>query len=294
MRTMPKRLLAISAALSMMALAACGSSNTATPTTQSTTTSTATGTASGSTNPCPNPPTNAAGELLVGAEFPAPPFEIPPLSNPTGFEVDVINEIAKRLEIPTVKWENFPFTRAVTVGLVPPFDLDINEITITPERAQVVDFSDPYFDANQGLMVRNDTPIASATTLAELKQYQLGSQASTTGLAYIKDTIEPDKTPLEFDTITTAANALVLAKSMDGFVMDVPIVIGLTKESQYAGTSVIGQFITNEKYGILFKKGNPLVSCVNQVLAQMQSDGSLDAMKEQWFPGITEVPTISG
>ena len=267
MRTMPKRLLAISAALSMMALAACGSSNTATPTTQSTTTSTATGTASGSTNPCPNPPTNAAGELLVGAEFPAPPFEIPPLSNPTGFEVDVINEIAKRLEIPTVKWENFPFTRAVTVGLVPPFDLDINEITITPERAQVVDFSDPYFDANQGLMVRNDTPIASATTLAELKQYQLGSQASTTGLAYIKDTIEPDKTPLEFDTITTAANALVLAKSMDGFVMDVPIVIGLTKESQYAGTSVI---------------------------AQMQSDGSLDAMKEQWFPGITEVPTISG
>ena len=54
--------------------------------------------------------------------------------------------------------------------------------------------------------------------------------------------------------------------------MDVPIVIGLTKESQYAGTSVIGQFITNEKYGILFKKGNPLVSCVNQVLAQIKAD----------------------
>src|SRR5580765_5293874 len=212
MRNISTRILAILAALSMVILVACGSNEPASPTTLPATT----GTTTASADACANPPVNTAGQLLVGAEFPAPPFEIPPLSNPTGFEVDLINEIAKRLNISTVKWENFPFTRAVTVGLQPPFDLDINEITITPDRAQVVDFSDPYFDANQGLMVRDGTPIASATTLAELKQYQLGSQASTTGLAYIKDTIKPDKAPLEFDTITTAANALVLAKSMDG------------------------------------------------------------------------------
>src|SRR6185295_16739094 len=109
--------------------------------TPATTAPTSSGSASASADACANPPVNTAGQLLVGAEFPAPPFEIPPLSNPTGFEVDLINEIAKRLNIATVKWENFPFTRAVTVGLVPPFDLDINEITITDERATVVDFS---------------------------------------------------------------------------------------------------------------------------------------------------------
>jgi polar amino acid transport system substrate-binding protein len=274
----------------LLILVACGSNEPANPTTLPRTS----GTTTASADACATPPLSTPGTLLVGAEFPAPPFEIPPLSNPTGFEVDLINEIAKRLNIATVKWENFPFTRAVTVGLVPPFDLDINEITITDERATVVDFSDPYFDANQGLMVRDGTPIASATTLADLTPYQLGSQVSTTGLAYIKDTIKPDKTPREFDTITTAANALVLAKSIDGFVMDVPIVVGLTTEAQYSGTSVIGQFITNEKYGILFKKGNPLVSCVNQALGTIKGDGTLTTLEEKWFPGITEVPTISG
>src|SRR6266571_1413800 len=173
------RFMAGAAALSLMLLAACGKSTPATsPTTP--------GGTSGSTNPCATPPVNTAGTLLVGAEFPAPPFEIPPLSHPTGFEVDLINAIAKRLNIGTVKWQNFPFTRAVTVGLQAPFDLDINEITITAERAKVVDFSDPYFDANQGLMVRNGTPIASVTSSAGLKTYQLGGQATTTGVAYIK------------------------------------------------------------------------------------------------------------
>jgi polar amino acid transport system substrate-binding protein len=289
---MPKRILAVAASISMLVLAACGSgSSPSSSTTQAT--STTSGSATGSSDACANPPVNNEGTLLVGAEFPAPPFEIPPLSDPSGFEVDLINEIAKRLGIGTVKWENFPFTRAVTVGLQPPFDLDINEITITDERAQVVDFSDPYFDANQGLMVRDGTPIASATSVADLKQYQLGGQATTTGIDYIKNTIQPDKAPLQFDTVTLAANALVLAKSIDGFVMDVPIVIGLSKEQAYQGTKVIGQFITNEKYGILFKKGNPLRSCVNEALASIESDGTLDQFKEKWFPGITEVPTLS-
>jgi polar amino acid transport system substrate-binding protein len=291
MRNMSSRLLAIVAALSMLVVVACGSNSSSNSTTPPVATGTSTGTASAGA--CATPPVNTAGTLLVGAEFPAPPFEIPPLDNPTGFEVDLINEIAKRLNIGTVKWENFPFTRAVTVGLQPPFDLDINEITITPERAQVVDFSDPYFDANQGLLVRDGTPIASATSIADLKPYQLGTQAATTGLAYTKDTIKPDSPPRQFDTVTLAANALVLAKSIDGFVMDVPIVIGLSKEQAYQGTSVIGQFITNEKYGILFKKGNPLVSCVNQALASITGDGTLKTMQEKWFPGITEVATLS-
>jgi polar amino acid transport system substrate-binding protein len=290
MKHMPKRVLALAASLSLLVLVACGSNS---PPSSSATQGTPSSGGSASANACANPPVNNEGTLLVGAEFPAPPFEIPPLSNPSGFEVDLVNDIAKRLGIGTVKWENFPFTRAVTVGLQPPFDLDINEITITPERAKVVDFSDPYFDANQGLLVRDGTPIANATSVADLKQYQLGGQASTTGLDYMTDTIKPDKAPLQFDTVTLAANALVLAKSIDGFVMDVPIVIGLSQEKAYQGTKVIGQFITNEKYGILFKKGNPLRACVNQAIASIKDDGTLDQLQEKWFPGITEVPTLS-
>ncbi|MDX6483438.1 MAG: polar amino acid transport system substrate-binding protein [Gaiellaceae bacterium] len=230
-----------------------------------------------------------AGVLTVGAEFPAPGFLNPPRTKPTGFEADVANEIAKRLGLQTVTWAETPFTSLFSPA-PKKFDFDINEITITPERQKVVDFSVPYFDANQALLVHKGTPIASAKTLADLKQYQLGGQATTTGVDYIKKTIKPTKKAREYSTTGAAAQALVV-KQIDAFVIDVPIAAALVK--QYPNDlTIVGQFITNEQYGILFQKGSKLKPAVDKALTAMKDDGTLKKLQNKWFPGTADLVEI--
>ena len=230
-----------------------------------------------------------AGVLTVGAEFPAPGFLNPPRTKPTGFEADVANEIAKRLGISTVTWAETPFTSLFSPA-PKKFDFDINEITITPERQKVVDFSVPYFDANQALLVHKGTPIESAKTLADLKQYQLGGQATTTGVDYIKKTIKPTKKAREYSTTGAAAQALVV-KQIDAFVIDVPIAAALVK--QYPkDLTIVGQFITNEQYGILFQKGSKLKPAVDKALNEMKADGTLKKLQNKWFPGTADLVEI--
>jgi polar amino acid transport system substrate-binding protein len=230
-----------------------------------------------------------SGVLTVGAEFPAPGFLNPPRTKPTGFEADVANEIAKRLGISTVTWAETPFTSLFSPA-PKKFDFDINEITITPERQKVVDFSVPYFDANQALLVHQGTPIESAKTLADLKQYQLGGQATTTGVDYIKKTIKPTKKAREYSTTGAAAQALVV-KQIVAFVIDVPIAAALVK--QYPkDLTIVGQFITNEQYGILFQKGSKLKPAVDKALNEMKADGTLKKLQNKWFPGTADLVEI--
>ena len=251
--------------------------------------SSSSGSTTASTSATPQAQTMHSGVLTVGAEFPAPGFLNPPRSNPTGFEADVANEIAKRLGISTVTWAETPFTSLFSPA-PKKFDFDINEITITPDRQKVVDFSVPYFDANQALLVHKGTPIASAKTLADLKQYQFGGQATTTGVDYIKKTIKPTKKPREYSTTGAAAQALVV-KQIDSFVIDVPIAAALVK--QYPkDLTIVGQFITNEQYGILFQKGSKLKAAVDKALTDMKSDGTLKKLQNKWFPGTASLPEI--
>lgn len=241
------------------------------------------------TTAAPQAQTMHSGVLTVGAEFPAPGFLNPPRSNPTGFEADVANEIAKRLAIQTVNWAETPFTSLFSPA-PKKFDFDINEITITAERQKVDDFSVPYFDANQALLVHKGTPIESAKTLADLQQYQLGGQATTTGVDYIKKTIKPTKAPREYSTTGAAAQALVV-KQIDSFVIDVPIAPALVK--QYPkDLTIVGQFVTNEQYGILFQKGSKLKPDVDKALTAMKTDGTLKKLQNKWFPGTASLPVI--
>ena len=77
---------------------------------------------------------------------------------------------------------------------------------------------------------------------------------------------------------------------IDAFIIDVPIAVQLTK--QFEGTTVVGQFVTNEQYGILFEEDSPLVDPVNDALQEMKSDGTLERIQDEWFPGSTEFPVI--
>ena len=229
------------------------------------------------------------GVLTVGAEPPAPPFIIPPYpDNPSGFEVDIAEEIGTRLGLET-KWIEFVWTNLFSPA-PKPFDFDINETTITDERDQVVDFSIPYFEANQSVLVHKGTDAENATTLEDVKGLLLGAQEATTGLGYIRDTIDPSQKERVFAT-TAAANQALLNQTIDAFIIDLPIAAGLVAENP-DDLVVIGQFVTDENWGIVFEEGSELREHVDTVLQEMIDDGTLAELQEKWLPGTSDVPVI--
>lgn len=229
------------------------------------------------------------GQLTVGAEFPVKGFVELPIDDPKGFEVDFAAAIAKELGVPKVQWVSTPFS-----GLFSPapkdFDMAINEITITPERSKVVDFSVPYFDANQGFLIKKGGPAEGVTSIADMKDLQFGFQATTTGGAYIQDKIQPDKQPREFSTLGAATQALANGQ-IDAFLMDVAIGAEIVKE-RGQDIDMTGQFITNERYGALFEKGNPLKAQVNKAIEAIKADGTLKKLQAKWFPATEDLPTL--
>jgi polar amino acid transport system substrate-binding protein len=222
------------------------------------------------------------GELTVGAEFPVPGFLELPIEDPKGFEADLAKALAAELGVAKVKWVSTPFSGLFSPA-PKPFDMAINEVTITPERAKVVDFSDPYFNANQGYLVTKGGPGESADSIAAMKDLQFGFQATTTGGTYIKDKIQPSKQPREYSTLGAATKALANGQ-IDAFLMDVAIGSSIIKKLP-DDIAMPGQFETGEKYGIVFQKGNALRADVNKAIATLTSNGKIEELQAKWFPG---------
>jgi polar amino acid transport system substrate-binding protein len=259
-----------------LALTACASNS---PTPQ------ASGT---SANPCSPPSVITAGTFTVGAEFPYyEPFLIGSQSNPTGSEGEMINEIAKRLGLGTVKWVNIAFDQLYAPG-TKKFDVGVSEITITQERAQAVDFSEPYFDANQGILVRADSKYASATKTEDLLDARFGAEAGTTGLDYINARVKPQKKVSQFDTTDVTAQALKTG-TIDLQIIDVPIAAGI-RDGSNVPLKIIGEFVTNEQYGLAMQKGSPIKSCVDQAIKDLKADGTLAKLQNKYFPGTNPLP----
>jgi polar amino acid transport system substrate-binding protein len=229
------------------------------------------------------------GQLTVGAEFPVKGFVELPIDDPKGFEVDFADAIAKELGVPTVEWVNTPFS-----GLFSPapkdFDMAINEITITDERSKVVDFSAPYFDANQGFLIKKGGPAEGVQSIADMKDLQFGFQAATTGGDFINDTIQPDKDPREYTTLGAATQALANGQ-IDAFLMDVAIGSEIVEE-RGEDVGMTGQFKTDEQYGVLFEKDNPLREQVNKAIDKLKADGTLERLQAKWFPGTEDLPEL--
>jgi polar amino acid transport system substrate-binding protein len=229
------------------------------------------------------------GQLTIGAEFPVKGFVELPIDDPKGFEVDLADAIAKELGVPKVQWVNTSFA-----GLFRPgpkdFDMAINEVTITEERSNVVDFSVPYFDANQGFLITKGGPAEGVTSIADMKDLQFGFQAATTGGDYIKEEIQPNEDPRQFTTLGAATQALANGQ-IDAFLMDVAIGAEIVKE-RGDEVDMTGQFITEEQYGIVFEKGNPLRGPVNEALEKLKADGTIERLQAKWFPGSEDLPAL--
>ena len=191
-----------------------------------------------------------------------------------------------------VVWKHVPFANSYAPG-PKPFDFDINQISFTPARAKVVDFSDSYYDVNQSVVVNKGTPIASVSNVAGLKPYDLGAQLGTTSYQFIKDKIQPTKQPSVFPSNTGAVQALK-NKQIDGLVVDLPTAFYVTAV-QVPNGKVLGQFPAEpggEHFGMVFEKGNSLRTCVNQALAKLRSNGTLKQLQQKWLAKATGAPIL--
>src|SRR5580765_5969012 len=153
-----------------------------------------------------NCPTVTDGTLTIGTDNPAYPpwfggaeghkWKVSDPYSGKGYESAVAYAVAKQLGYPRakVKWVYTPFNKSFAPGKKA-FDFDINQISVTPERAKVVTFSNSYYDVNQSIVVLKGSKIASVKSLAGLKNYKFGVQIGTTSYRAILDQIKPNGKP---------------------------------------------------------------------------------------------------
>jgi polar amino acid transport system substrate-binding protein len=246
---------------------------------------------SGSTDRCDmqNPPLYTEGVLTVATDRPAyPPWFKGSPKHYSGYEGDIANEIAKRMDLP-IKWVVEPFNKSYAPG-AKDFDFDINQITITPERQKAVEFSQGYFDNAQGVLVMKDNPAADAKSVSDLKDLTIGAQVGTTALDFVNETVKPVEEPKVYDTTNDAKSALESGQ-IDAFVTDLVTTVYL-RDFEIDGSTVIGKYPRNEQFGILLEDNNPLVGCVNEALTSMKEDGTLKKLKKEHLQQYLDVSTL--
>ncbi len=232
--------------------------------------------------------TKTAGTLTVGTDKPAyePWFSNDDPSNGKGYESAVAYAIADKLGYAKdkVTWVVAPFNTVITPG-EKAFDLDLNQVSISDERKNAVDFSSGYYDVRQAVITYKGSPIDGKTTVADLKDAKLGAQVGTTSYIAVKEQIKPDQTIAVFDTNDLAVQALK-NKQIDGIVADLPTAFYMTAAQLDDGV-IVGQLpaagSSPEQFGAVLDKGSPLTACISQAVDALRADGTLDTLVAQWL-----------
>ena len=242
-------------------------------------------------------PTFAPGTLTIATDSPAfePWFVDDDPTNGQGFESAVAYALAEQLGFTAdqVTWVTVPFNTSYKPG-AKEFDFDINQISISPARAKVVDFSEGYYEAAQAVIALKGSPVAEATSIAELADFNLGAQTGTTSLAAIRDVIKPANDPAVFEDTNAAKQALNNGQ-VDAILADLPTAFYISAV-EIPKSAVVGQFQPEtgdqEEFGLLFEKGNPLLVCVDEALAALEADGTMAALEEEWLSNVVDVPVL--
>jgi polar amino acid transport system substrate-binding protein len=243
-------------------------------------------------------PTLHAGKLLVGFDVPAPAFWNGQLSgttlkHPSGFEYGLALDVAKQLGISAsnVTFLRAPFATILLAGKKP-YDFAMEETTITAQRAKVIGFSSPYFDANQGVLLAKGVP--KPTSINDLKSLQTCAQAATTGLDWIQHKLRPSKPPRVYSASSSAAFDAVQSGACQALILDVPIIEAQNAKQPNAYGGVVGEIDTNEGYGAVFAKDSPLIPAVSKAINTLKSNGTIAKLTKQWFGyDPSKIPVLS-
>jgi polar amino acid transport system substrate-binding protein len=223
-----------------------------------------------------------AGTLTCVSELGFAPFEYLEAGStePVGFDIDLANEIAKRLNLtceflPTQDFD----TLVPTIKEGNKADIAIAGITITDQRAKEIDFSDPYFESNLAVCARiGDGRTTDDFNAADTK---VACQTGTTGDAWVEENMpEATKVPL---ADVTAGFAGVSTSSYDAYVTDLPVATKKIADG-FTDLEIIDQIPTGDEFGIVVSKDNPaLLAAINGALAEIKEDGTLDAIWNKWM-----------
>jgi polar amino acid transport system substrate-binding protein len=250
---------------------------------------------------CDPLPTKTEGTLTVATGEPAfPPWvsgtdeegnDDPTLGE--GYESALVYALADQLGVENVEWVRTGFDEAVAPG-PKDYDFNIQQYSITAERDEVVDFSDGYYQVEQALVAAEDSTVAEATSIADLQDDRLGAAIGTTSLDYIEEVIQPETEAAVFDD-NAAAKAAFDAGQVDGLVFDLPTAYYITAVEipNSAIVGVLPRVGEAEELGMLFEDGSELVACVNEALAALEADGTLEALEEEWLSAGGDIPTLS-
>ena len=237
------------------------------------------------------------GTLTIGTDDPVYPpwFSDNKPDNGKGFESAVAYAVADQLGYGRgeVTWVRVTFNNAIAPG-PKPYDVDINEFSITEERRKAVDFSSPYYDVRQAVVALKTSKIAGAKSVQDLAAGKLGAQVGTTSYKAITEVVKPTVAAQVYNSNDDAKEALK-AGQVDGIVVDLPTAYYIAgpeiADALIAGTlpQPSGQ---PEQFGLVLDKGSPLTSCVSRAVEALRGEGRLAQTQQRWLSQETGTPEL--
>jgi polar amino acid transport system substrate-binding protein len=236
-----------------------------------------------------------AGQLTVGTDKPAfPPYFVDDdPTNGKGFESAVAYAVADELGFTKdeVEWMVVPFNASYAPG-PKDFDFDINQISITPDREKVVDFSQPYYTAPQAVVTPKNSEFANAETFADLEGASVGVQIGTTSLDAVNQVMQPAEEPKVFNDSNDVVTALKQGQ-VDAVVVDLPTAFYVTA-AQVPNSKIVGQFSApgGDSFGLLLAKDSELTECLDQAIAALDESGQLEQITNKWMGAAAGAPEL--
>lgn len=211
-----------------------------------------------------------------------------------GFENSVVYAVAEELgfEHHDVVWVRTTFDEALVAG-DKPYDFNIQQFSITPDRAEVFDFSDPYYVEEKALVAFPDTLPDEFAAVEDIAGLRYGAMIGTTDLAYIEDTIGATDVQV-FDELADVFLAME-GEQIDATVVGLPTALFATAVQVPDATiaAILPDSEGEDGLGMLFEKGNAFVSCVNEALAALDAAGTLDDLATEWLASGGEIPRLT-
>lgn len=212
-----------------------------------------------------------------------------------GFEAAVGYAVAEQLgfDREDVVWVRTTFDEAIAPG-AKDFDINLQQFSITEERAENVDFSSPYYETTQVVITTGASAAAGASSIADLKDLLIGAQTGTTSLAAIEEQIDPTAGAQVFNTNEDAKLALESGQ-IDAMVVDLPTAFYLTGVELTDGI-IVGQLpdgdSAGDEFGLVLAKDSPLTPDVTAAVDALRDDGTLQELADTWLADAADAPVL--
>lgn len=244
----------------------------------------------------PDEPYVTAGKLTIGTGEPAYyPWVLDDApESGEGFEAAIAYAVAEELGFAAedVVWVRTTFEEAIAPG-PKSFDFNLQQYSITEERKANVDFSSAYYETSQAVIVRADSPAASASSLAELKGLLIGAASGTTSFAAVEQHVAPDSGVQVFNSNDDAKLAFE-NNQIDALVVDLPTAFYLTGV-ELTDSIILGQLpatVGGDQFGLVLAKDSPLTAQVTAAVDALRANGTLDAIAQQWLADAADAPVL--